>query len=84
VNEYAINRTAMGDALVAYCLLELRKRGAKLEHVTYEALRTGYRHDDFMFQAPSEGNVSVAEMNPSAILPRLLASASRHSMSKKN
>ena len=49
---------------MAYCLLELKNRGFLLDPLTYEALRTGYLREDFVFQVPSTGNVSVSEMNP--------------------
>jgi hypothetical protein len=83
VDECAKNRTTVGDALVAYCLLELKDRGLKLEYMTYEALRTGYRRDDFVFQVPGAGNVSIAEMNPATVLPRLLASVAKRSTTEK-
>jgi hypothetical protein len=82
VEEYSKNRTTAGDALVSYCLLELKDRGVKLDHLTYEALKAAYRREDFMFQVPGAGNVSVSEMSPPAPVPRLLASTAKHATTK--
>ena len=73
VDAYAKNRTDIGDALIAYSLLELKSRRMKLDYVTYESLKTEYG-EGFMFQAPGMGNVAVSEMNPATAVPRLLAS----------
>lgn len=79
VDEYARRRSTVGDALVAYCLLELKDRGMRLDPLTYDGLKTGYRDEGFVFQVPGAANVSVSEMNPSTVLPRLLAQAQKRS-----
>jgi hypothetical protein len=66
VEEYSKSRCAVTDTIVAYCLLELRDRGLRLDHVTYEALRTGFHREDLVLQVPGFGNLEVSEMNPAA------------------
>ena len=66
VGEYASRRDAVGDTLIAYCLLELRSRGVKLDHITYAALKTGFQREDLILQVPGLGNVELQEMNPAA------------------
>jgi hypothetical protein len=74
VDTYARKRTTVGDAITAYCLLELKDRGMKLDYVTYDALKMGYHEETFTFQVPGAGLVSVAEMNPAKEVPRLITS----------
>jgi hypothetical protein len=64
VEEYSKNRNAVGDTLVAYCLIELKERGIKLDHVTYDALKSGFQKENLILQVPGLGNVELAEMNP--------------------
>jgi hypothetical protein len=64
VDEYSKNRTAVTDTILAYCLLELKERGLKLDHVTYDALKTGFQRENLVLQVPGLGNVELAEMNP--------------------
>jgi hypothetical protein len=76
VEEYSKNRSAVGDSIVAYCLLELRERRLTLDHVTYDALKTGFREEHLVLQVPALGNIELAEMNPAAgKVPNLIASA---------
>lgn len=83
VEEYSKSRSLVSDILVAYCLLELRDRGLKLDHVSYDALKTGFQLEDFIFQVPGLGNVQLSEMNPaSVIIPSLLAGAKKTIASK--
>ena len=64
VEEYANKRDAVGDTLIAYCLIELRARGVKLDHITYAALKTGFHREDLILQVPGLGHVELQDMNP--------------------
>ena len=66
VEEYSNYRSSVGDTLVAYCLIELHERGVRLDHVTYDALKTGFRNEDLIVQVPGLGSVKLAQMNPAA------------------
>lgn len=61
---YANDRAEITDALVAYCLLELKERGVKLDYVTYAALKSGFQNESLVFQIPNMGSVELGEMNP--------------------
>ena len=64
VEEYSKKRDTVGDALIAYCLIELKARGVKLDHLSYDALKTGFQKENFMLQVPGFCNVELAAMNP--------------------
>jgi hypothetical protein len=64
VEAYASRRTEITDALIAYCLLELKERGLRLDHVTFDAFMTGFKDERLVFQVPGLGSVELAEMNP--------------------
>jgi hypothetical protein len=73
--EYSKNRSVVTDTIVAYCLLELKDRGLKLDHVSYDALKAGFQREDLILQVPGLGSVEPAEMNPATgKVPSLLAS----------
>jgi hypothetical protein len=54
---------------------ELKERGLKLDHVSYDALKTGFPKEDLVFQVPGLGSVELAEMNPATgRVPSFMAS----------
>lgn len=63
VEEYSTGRSDTTDAICAYCLLELKSRGQKLDFVSYEAVAAGFT-EDFTMQVPGVGRVIISEMNP--------------------
>jgi hypothetical protein len=78
VEEYSKTRTPVTDAIAAYSLVELKDRGIKLDYVTYEALKTGFRNEKLVLHVQGVGSVELAEMNPAAgKVPTLLASSKK-------
>jgi hypothetical protein len=78
VEEYSKTRTPVTDAIAAYCLVELKDRGIKLDYVTYEALKTGFQNEKLVLHVQGVGSVEIAEMNPAAgKVPTLLASSKK-------
>jgi hypothetical protein len=71
VDEYSKSRNNVTDAICAYCLLELKSRGQKLDFVTYESVATAYK-EDFTMQVPGLGRIMIGEMNPRLIKSPLL------------
>jgi hypothetical protein len=64
VEQYSAKRSVVGDALIAYCLAELRERGAVLDYVTYDALKNGFRDEEFAFNVPGSGRFRIADLDP--------------------
>jgi hypothetical protein len=77
VEEYSRKRDSTGDTIIAYCLIELKVRGVKLDHVTYDALKIAFPNENLMMQVPGLGNVEIAAMNPSGAKVASMAANAR-------
>jgi hypothetical protein len=67
VDAYSKRRAKVTDALLAYCLLELKERGLKLDYVTYDALKTGFLNEGLIFNVLGQGSVELREMSPAVL-----------------
>ena len=65
VDEYSTKRDDVGDAILTYCLIELKVRGIKLDFVTYDALRKSFG-EERLLQVPGLGSLEIREFDPAA------------------
>jgi hypothetical protein len=52
------------DIIAGYCMLEIRARGQKLEHITYEKALKAFGSDRFTFNIVGAGQVQLSFVNP--------------------